>query len=257
MTDIGSTGKAAPRRPLLVTLAFVFFFCSLLAVVAAALAGFGSRIGLWNFRTGFSILRYSCIGGGLAGIASLFVLIAASGRRPLLAIAVSLASIVLGLGLAGRGFAWKERARRMPPIHDISTDVVNPPSLSALLPLRTGAANPPEYGGAAVAAQQRKAYPDIKTAVLDLPPDRAFAACLQTAHSLGWRVVSQRPDEGMIEATDTTFWFGFTDDIVVRVSPAGTGRSLVDVRSLSRVGIGDMGTNAARIRSFLNLLPKG
>lgn len=256
MTDIGSTGTTGSCSPV-ITLSFILFACSVLALVAAAAAGFGSRFGLWHFRTGFGILRFCCIGGGVVGVASLILLIPSVGRKLPVAIAVSLAAAILGLGLAGKGLAWKFKAERLPRIHDISTDVVTPPNFSVLLPLRKGAANPTEYGGAAVAAQQKKAYPEIRTAVINLSPASAFAACLQAARSLGWKIVSERPSEGIIEATDTTFWFGFTDDIVVRVSRAGEGRSLVDVRSLSRVGIGDMGTNAARIQAFLKLLPKG
>ena len=70
---------------------------------------------------------------------------------------------------------------------------------------------------------------------------------------MGWQIVASAPQEGRIEATDTTLWFGFKDDIVIRVAPAGN-RSLVDIRSVSRVGISDVGTNARRIRNFAGKL---
>jgi uncharacterized protein (DUF1499 family) len=104
-----------------------------------------------------------------------------------------------------------------------------------------------------VAVKQRAAYPDIKTAILSVPPNEAFARALDAARALGWRIVAEVPAEGRIEATDTTFWFGFTDDIVIRVTAAGY-RSLVDVRSVSRVGRSDVGTNAKRIRAFIRRL---
>jgi len=66
---------------------------------------------------------------------------------------------------------------------------------------------------------------------------------------MGWRVVSSAPAEGRLEASDTTRWFGFTDDIVVRVTAAPNG-SRIDVRSASRVGRSDLGVNARRIRAF-------
>jgi len=119
--------------------------------------------------------------------------------------------------------------------------------------LRADAANPATYGGAEVAALQRQAYPDIKTVILELPMAQSFEAALGAARALGWQIVATVPTEGRIEATDTTFWFGFKDDIVIRVAPAGN-RSLVDIRSVSRVGISDVGTNARRVRALMKRL---
>ena len=90
-------------------------------------------------------------------------------------------------------------------------------------------------------------------AVLAMPPARAFDRALEAAKRQGWEIVAAVPGEGRIEATDTTRWFGFKDDVVVRVRPDGAG-SRVDVRSVSRVGRGDVGTNARRIRGFLDAL---
>ena len=144
--------------------------------------------------------------------------------------------------------AWK--ASRVPAIHDITTDTIQPPPFLAILPLRAGAVNPVEYGGADVAAKQKQAYPDIVPLTLAIPPDRAFDRALAAARGMGWEMVASDPAGGRIEATDTTFWFGFKDDVVVRVTPQPNG-SRVDVRSLSRVGVGDIGANAARIRAYL------
>jgi uncharacterized protein (DUF1499 family) len=123
----------------------------------------------------------------------------------------------------------------------------------AVLAQRAGAANPAEYGGADVAAQQRTAYPDIRPVTLSDPPARAFERALAAARGEGWEIVAAVPAEGRIEATDTTRWFGFKDDVVVRVKPEGSG-SRVDVRSLSRVGKSDVGKNASRIREYLRAL---
>ena len=106
------------------------------------------------------------------------------------------------------------------------------------------------YPGAETAAKQHGAYPDIRTVELALPPDAAFARALDTAKSFGWVIDATDAPSGRIEATATTPWFGFHDDIVIRVTPAANG-SRVDIRSLSRVGRGDMGVNAKRIRAFL------
>ena len=144
-------------------------------------------------------------------------------------------------------------ARKVPVIHDISTDTEDPPRFEAILALRKNALNPPDYGGPEIAAQQKAAFPEIQTLRSDLAPRDAFDQALSASRRLGWALISQDPAAGRIEAVDTTFWFGFKDDVVIRVRPAAKG-SLIDLRSVSRVGKGDAGTNARRIRRFLDLL---
>ncbi len=143
------------------------------------------------------------------------------------------------------------KAQELPRIHDITTDTEDPPRFTAVLLLRKNAHNSPEYGGPRIAEQQHAAYPDIRPLLVTMPKAQAFDHALAIARSLGWLIVDANPGEGRIEATDTTFWFGFKDDVVVRVT-AAPGGSRVDVRSESRVGLSDIGTNAARIRSFLS-----
>ena len=144
----------------------------------------------------------------------------------------------------------QREARRAPPIHDVTTDPEDPPAFVAVVARRAGARNPVEYAGPAVAAQQRAAYPDLAPLDLAAPPERVFPAVEAAARDLGWEIVAAAPAEGRLEATATTAWFGFKDDVVVRVRAKGAG-SRVDVRSLSRIGVGDLGVNAARIRAFL------
>jgi uncharacterized protein (DUF1499 family) len=146
-------------------------------------------------------------------------------------------------------------AHRLPRINDITTDTENPPRFESILPLRKDAPTPVEYGGPKIAAQQIRAYPDVKPAVFPLSPEKVFALALAAAKNMGWRIIEANLNEGRIEASDTTFWFGFTDDIVVRVR-AEAGGSRVDVRSLSRVGLSDVGTNARRIEKFMKILKK-
>jgi uncharacterized protein (DUF1499 family) len=135
-------------------------------------------------------------------------------------------------------------------INDISSDISDPPAMVALLALRRGAPNPPAYPGAAVAVQQRAAYPDIAPIVLPVPPAEAFKRVDRVAMAMGWDVVARTPPEGRLEAVDTSEWFGFRDDIVVRIRPDGAG-SRVDIRSKSRAGESDLGVNARRIRNFI------
>jgi uncharacterized protein (DUF1499 family) len=149
--------------------------------------------------------------------------------------------------------SYLQTARSVPPIHDITTDPEDPPEFEAIVPLRAEAPNPVVYGGPQVAAQQRDAYPDIAPADYPVAPEVAFEAALVAADAMGWTVVATDKAAGRIEATDRTFWFGFIDDVVIRVRPTDAG-SRIDVRSTSRVGVGDFGTNAARIRNYLQEL---
>jgi uncharacterized protein (DUF1499 family) len=140
-------------------------------------------------------------------------------------------------------------------IHDITTDTETPPVFVAILPLRAGTPNTAEYGGPEVAAQQRTGYPDLKPLTLTIPPAQAFPHALAVAREMGWEIAANEPAEGRIEATDATFWFGFKDDVVVRITPAGSG-SRIDVRSVSRVGRSDVGKNAERITEYLERIAR-
>jgi uncharacterized protein (DUF1499 family) len=163
--------------------------------------------------------------------------------------------VAVGLGAVAAlvPYRWMQRAKQVPPIHDITTDTEQPPEFMAVLPLRADAPNPAAYGGPEIAAQQQQGYPDIVPLDLEEPPASVFARALDAAHDMHWEVVTADSAAGRIEATATTGWFGFKDDVVVRIAPRGSG-SRVDVRSVSRVGKSDVGTNAARIREYLEAL---
>jgi hypothetical protein len=151
----------------------------------------------------------------------------------------------------------------MPPIHDITTDTEHPPPLVSLLTRRDGSTNPPGYDGpnkimfdgkvSTVSALQHKYYPAIHSAALLMSPEKLFKRAVTASYGMGWDVIAIVPDEGRIEATDTTWFFGFTDDIVIRVKPAGMGARL-DIRSKARVGNDDEGRNAAHVQAFLKRL---
>lgn len=245
-------GAAARSR-----LALLGFSLALLAALALAISGPGHRFGLWDWRTGITILKWAAYGGiGAASVSLLGAVLArpGGGRRGFV---FALLGVVIGLAAAAIPWQMKRTAGSVPPIHDITTDSENPPKFKAVLPLRAGAPNPAVYGGADIAIQQLRAYPDIVPAILDLSPAQAFERALATAREMGWTVVEADKAAGRIEATDRTLWFGFVDDVVIRVTPAAAGGSRVDVRSLSRVGRSDLGTNAKRIRAFLARLKGG
>jgi hypothetical protein len=229
-------------------------FAVLLSVIAALLllaAGPGTRLALWEFGTGFQLMRWAAFSGlAAAGLASVMLLLPRTRRGGLAGLLVALA---LGLGTAFVPWYALRQARALPPIHDITTDTQRPPRFVAILPLRAAAPNPADYGGPDVARAQIGAYPDLRAHRMDAAPADAFKRALQAARDLGWEIVAADAAAGRIEATDTTFWFGFKDDVVIRVEADGAG-SRVDVRSVSRVGLSDVGANARRIRAYLQRL---
>jgi uncharacterized protein (DUF1499 family) len=222
----------------------------LAGAASAVLAGWGTRAGLWSFGVGFRVLTWAVLGTGVGLVLALVGLFATRGGKKRGRLRAALA-VMVGAAVVAVPVFYMVKASKVPAIHDISTDVENPPAFSAVAPIRRGAPNPVEYGGPAIAEQQRKAYPDIGPVALDAPPDQAFQRALDAARDMGWEIVDANPAQGRIEATATTWWFGFKDDVVIRVS-ATEGGSKIDVRSLSRVGKSDVGTNAARIRAYLS-----
>jgi len=218
---------------------------SWLALGAAGPLHHGRLLGL---KPTFGLIAVGLLGVIVTLVLAVIAVVIAMRQRSSLPTAVAaLALALVAIGAIGV-FAWT--ARGIPPIHDVTTDTDHPPQFVAVLPLRVDALNPVEYGGPKIAAQQHTAFADIAPLMLGVPPARAFDRALAAARTMGWEMVASDPTAGRIEATDTTFWFGFKDDVVIRVTPEANG-SRVDVRSLSRVGGGDIGTNAARIRKYL------
>lgn len=221
---------------------------ALLAVLMLLASGAGTRFGLWSFPVGFQILKWAAyLGVGVAVVAFVGFLFPGMRTRGGALLVVSAA---LGLSVAAVPAYWIQVARKAPPIHDISTDLEDPPSFIAVRALRGDRSNPVRHAGPALAEAQRNAYPDIQPLTLEISPADAFVRALRAAREMGWEIVAQDAANGRIEATATTFWFGFKDDVVVRIAPSDGG-SRIDVRSLSRVGVGDAGANAERIRKYL------
>jgi len=231
----------------LARMAFIAACVAALIVVAAGplhrYLGLDIEAAIAVFRYGF----YVAVAGVALGLATIVPTRPGDRRRGFVA-----AFLAIAIGTAGAWVpvSWFLRAQQLPMINDISTDAVEPPAMVATLQLRRGAANPPAYPGAAVAVLQRAAYPDISPVVLPVPPAEAFKRVDRVAMAMGWDIVARAPTEGRIEAVDTSDWFGFRDDIVVRIRADGTG-SRIDIRSKSRVGESDLGVNAQRVREFI------
>lgn len=231
----------------------------LVALAASALAVIAFR-GQWlGWRPALLANAFFLTTVVLIGFVSLLILFAklrsgsplAVARHCLLATALSL-PVLIGILMLGM------RGAKAPPIHDISTDTLTPPAFVAAASQRRPGDNPVSYAGAELAKQQQQAYADIAPLLSPLPPAQAFERCLGVARELDWQVIAQDRDKGVIEAIDRSRIFGFTDDIVLRVTPQEAG-SRIDLRSASRAGVSDLGVNAERIRRFtrqFNTSPK-
>ncbi len=231
------------------------FWLSIAAAVMAALTGPGNRLGWWNFGMAFTLLRWAAITGGVLAACALVALFWSLRQRRTPLVARSIIAVLIGLLTIGLPMQLVRRGQAVPPIHDISTDTQNPPAFVALASMRSGVPNGVDHGGPAVAAAQHEGYPDITSLTLSAKPEDALAQCLAVARALGWEVVATSQTDLRIEATDTTPFFAFKDDIIIRITPAGPA-SRVDLRSVSRVGRSDLGTNARRIREFYRLLAR-
>jgi uncharacterized protein (DUF1499 family) len=226
-----------------------------LSAATALLAGPAYRMQWMSLAAAFLALRWATYGAIASAAAAAFALLVLTLLRAAAGRATPATALLLGVMVAVPPLYLYNLAQRLPKIHDISTDTDDPPVFVDVLPLRQGARNPPDYTPQ-IAAQQRSGYPDIVPLRLELPPAQAFERAEHAARAMGWQIVAARPDALRIEATDTTLMFGFKDDIVVRVRPHAQG-SVVDVRSLSRIGGSDIGTNARRIRAFMSKLAAG
>jgi uncharacterized protein (DUF1499 family) len=238
------------RRPSAIVV--IGFVAAVIALLMVGGAGPAYRLKLVELGQAFALLKWGAWTGlGVVLVCLVGAWITRSARRR--GLRWALAGIAIGAIAFGVPFSMLQMGRRLPPIHDITTDTANPPRFVDILPLRKGSPNPVEYQDGGISQQQRTAYPDIQPATMTEPADAAFKRALDAARGMGWQIVAAVPEEKRIEATDTTLWFGFEDDIVVRITPMDRG-SRVDVRSVSRVGQGDLGKNAARIRAYLQRL---
>lgn len=222
---------------------------SIVGAVLLPLGALGSRFGLWEFTVGFLMLLIGSVIAAIGVVVGIAALIAAkkrglSGDKPPIYFGMTISVLILavmGLQLSGAG---------VPPIHNISTDVDDPPQFDAVVALRGEQANSLDYEAEKIAALQQEAYPWVKPLETGRNTTDSFAHAVDVLRNMGLELVNEAPLQGMIEATATTFWFGFKDDMVVRIRPSGAG-SVIDVRSVSRVGMSDLGANARRIGEFL------
>jgi hypothetical protein len=229
----------------------LFIVLGLLSVVLLAISGPLYKSGTAELGTAFLMLRWAAYIGAAAFVLNIIWYLI---RRP-----QGLVAGLSGLAIIAGGFSFYMpfsqylKAQNVPAIHDITTDTQNPPEFVAIAPLRADASNPVEYAGEDTAKQQREAYPELTTYESLESPDELFSAALLAVDKMGWELVDSSETEGRIEATATTTWFGFKDDVVIRIRETADGSEL-DIRSKSRVGRSDVGKNAERIREYLTEL---
>ncbi len=247
---MGSSNVGIPQAIPVSSIAVAGFWIGFLACVLLLLDGPAYRMHILALGVALRIIPAILFLGLIALLLSLIGLTRPGSKG------VALSGLVLGLIAAGMP-AHSINTARHSPIHDVSTDTANPPQFVAVLPLRAAAkaANTTDYD-AKTAQLQKETYPDIGPLHLDAPAAQAFDRALAAARAMGWEIVASDPAQGRIEATATTFWFGFKDDIVVRIAAEGAGNRL-DVRSLSRIGKSDVGANARRIRDYLAKVKAG
>lgn len=222
-------------------------------VTAAMIVGAAPlyRFAGFSLENAFALLKFGTYAAAATILLSLIWVVAAAVTRSGSGLLLVVIGVVLAVGAGQAPLRMKAKADSVPFIHDITTDTAAPPAFVALAPVRAGAPNGVDY--TTDPAEQLKGYPDIKTFKSTKPAAELFEKALAVAKTMKWDVVSSSSDEGRIEATDTTAWWGFKDDIVIRVAADGNGSKL-DIRSMSRVGKSDLGKNAERIRAFLAAL---
>ncbi|MGI8705030.1 MAG: DUF1499 domain-containing protein [Sphingomicrobium sp.] len=251
---------------LVLSLATPLFF------IAAAL---GVKIGLWgwHFGLGTLIVEWGPRLLGAALVLAVTALIALLLRRPRRGLPLALIALLIPATGLGYLYQVRERSKTLPPIHDVSTNVEDPPVHSPSVaqaraatganpvhPLTARLSSIEAYQTPRFAEQEhrtvgelgRRAYPRLRPLIVAAGRERLFAVLVQEANERGWTILTNDPAAGQLEAVAETFWFGFRDDVVIRVRPApGSRRLVIDARSTSRVGLGDLGANATRLTDYL------
>ncbi|MDX1485682.1 MAG: DUF1499 domain-containing protein [Alphaproteobacteria bacterium] len=247
MNDQPETAAVGGNGPGKLVFALALACVGLLIAVALAY-----RFGAVGVREAFTAITWIVWAAAAVSLLALVVLIMAYRAGRTAGVVLAAFALVIGCLSAWVPYGNRLALRASPRLSDITTDTARPPAFVAIEALRkaTNARNSTAYGPAK-ARLQASHYPDIKPVVLALPPDRAYLRALQLVKDFGWRVVAADAAAGRIEAYDTSLFFGFVDDVVIRITAAGRG-SRIDIRSSSRVGRRDAAVNANRVRKLID-----
>lgn len=225
---------------------------SVACVVAVLVAIFGVRGDMFGFRTAVGILRHVVEVGVLVLIVSvlMFAFLSSTRKKMLAAFLIALVPVA-GIYLSRPAPTPGAVAGQRPaPLNDVSTDTLNPPLYEAVAAIRPAKSNTLVYPGEKAAAIQAQRFPSIAPIHTDLAPELAFGAALEIVEQSGWELIFADVEVGKIEAVVSSLVFNFKDDVVIRVTPNEAG-SIVDIRSHSRIGRGDMNANGNRVIGFI------
>jgi uncharacterized protein (DUF1499 family) len=225
----------------------ITLIAGVLAILLLLLCGPLYQAEILSLKNAFLAMRIAVIVGAVAIVLALIqvVFMRKTMSWPATGLAVLCAAVAIVIPLS-----MMNKAKSVPPIHDITTDLVNPPKFVAILPLRAGARNPAEYQGEEIAKQQRAAYPELKTQEYQQTTEQVFDAALAALKDMELELVNSDKNLGLIEAYDKTTFFGFIDDVVIRIQSNGQ-MTLLDARSKSRIGKSDIGKNAERLNALI------
>jgi uncharacterized protein (DUF1499 family) len=236
------------------------------SVAAALIASIGAGRGAWHFSIGFTILFYAFFAAVLGIVIAVAAAFIARRAKPRLVL-LNLLAILVAVIFAGYLINLRQTAYSVPPIHDVTTNLEDWPRFYRLTVRDDNLAVIPDMGRRDLAAMpprerwkalHREHYGDIATIRVPWSREETIQRARALADERGWEVVTTDPANGILEAVDTSRFFRFKDNVVVRVRPSADGRgSVVDMRSISRVGVSDVGVNARRVREFLAALRRG
>lgn len=239
---------------MLLPLALVLTF---ICLIGALSSGLGVRFEWWDFRVGFSVLKWSAY---LVGVPLVIAVIGAVSAKltggKLLSYQLVLVAVIC-IGVLAVPYKARQEFRKYPTLADATTSFEDPPAFVDLVATRTAtAANPLEYRAGDAIEKQQAYFPGLTTWESTKSPGEIINHAASIAEDIGMHIAAVAPEEGRLEATDTTFWFRFKDDVVVRARLSASGATQVDIRSASRVGYLDGGVNAKRVQRFLAELSK-
>lgn len=235
------------------------------AVAVALIGAIGAGREAWHFRVGFTMLKYALYAGAAGILVGLVAIFFAWRGRPRFVLLNLVAILVAGAFLAFVGNQiWI--ARTVPGIHDISTNLDDYPRFYRLTVRDDNLEHIPDMGRRDFAALEprerwkavhREYYGDIAPIRVPWSVEETTARARRLAEARGWEIVTFDPANGILEAVDTSRFFRFKDNVVVRVRPSSGSGAIVDMRSMSRVGVSDVGVNARRVRDYLADLRRG
>ncbi len=261
--------SASKKGGIRLTLAWIALIGALLLPVWFIVAALGTSFGLWGWQTG--LIQMTITWGpmliGAVGLISLIALILGLIKSPRIRpVLLSVGALLVTFLVFGRLAHMGSVAGELPPIHDIQTDWSDPVRFSeTVMEMRGPESNPvvddpvvpelakarwPDLAGRKVSEVQAEKYEPLQTMIREVSPEVMYTAAYLSMNEMGIELVTEDEENYRLEGTFTSQWFGFKDDVAVRIRARGQGAEM-DVRSISRVGLSDLGANVERVHTLL------